>query len=69
MWQERLAADPARDLLSMIIHSQSFGGMDAAAFMANMATLIVGGNDMTRNSMAGLAEALTLWPGNGNAVR
>lgn len=53
----------------MIIHSQSFGGMDAAALMANMATLIVGGNDMTRNSMSGLAKALTLWPGNGNAVR
>ncbi len=62
LWQERLAADPAPDLLSMMIHSQSFGEMDAAEFMGNMATLIVGGNDTTRNSMSGLAEALTLWP-------
>jgi len=62
LWQERLAADPASDLLSMMIHSQSFGEMDAAEFMGNMATLIVGGNDTTRNSMSGLAEALTRWP-------
>lgn len=62
LWLERQAAGPAPDLLSMMIHSQSFGEMDAAEFMGNMATLIVGGNDTTRNSMSGLAEALTLWP-------
>ena len=62
LWQERLATDPTPDLLSMMIHSQGFGEMDAAEFMGNMATLIVGGNDTTRNSMSGLAEALTLWP-------
>jgi len=62
LWQERLAADPTPDLLSMIIHSQGFGEMNAAEFMGNMVTLIVGGNDTTRNSMSGLAEALTLWP-------
>lgn len=62
LWQERLAADPASDLLSMMIHSASFGEMDAAEFMGNMATLIVGGNDTTRNSMSGLAAALTCWP-------
>ena len=69
LWQERLAADPASDLLSMMIHSQSFGEMDAAEFMGNMATLIVGGNDTTRNSMSGLAEALTLWPGQWDKLR
>lgn len=69
LWQERLAADPAPDLLSMMIHSQSFGEMDAAEFMGNMATLIVGGNDTTRNSMSGLAEALTLWPGQWEKLR
>jgi len=69
LWQERLAADPAPDLLSMMIHSQSFGEMDAAEFMVNMATLIVGGNDTTRNSMSGLAEALTLWPGQWEKLR
>lgn len=62
LWQERSAAPPAPDLLSMMIHSGSFGEMDAAEFMGNMATLIVGGNDTTRNSMSALAEAFTRWP-------
>lgn len=69
LWQERLNAAPAPDLLSMMIHSQSFGEMDAAEFMGNMATLIVGGNDTTRNSMSGLAEALILWPGQWEQLR
>lgn len=62
LWQERVAAEPAPDQLSMMIHSTSFGEMDAAEFMGNMATLIVGGNDTTRNSMSGLVAALTRWP-------
>ncbi|MBA4010089.1 MAG: cytochrome P450 [Erythrobacter sp.] len=69
LWLERQAAGPAPDLLSMMIHSQSFGEMDAAEFMGNMATLIVGGNDTTRNSMSGLAEALTLWPDQWDKLR
>lgn len=69
LWQERLAADPAPDLLSMMIHSQSFGEMDATEFMGNMATLIVGGNDTTRNSMSGLAEAVTRWPDQWDKLR
>lgn len=62
LWQERQAAERAPDLLSMMIHSASFGEMDAAEFMGNMATLIVGGNDTTRNSMSAMAEAFTRWP-------
>lgn len=62
LWQERQVADPAPDMLSMMIHAESFGDMDAAEFMGNMATLIVGGNDTTRNSMSGMAEAFTRWP-------
>ena len=69
LWQERLAAAPSPDLLSMMIHSASFGEMDAAEFMGNMATLIVGGNDTTRNSMSGLAEALILWPAQWEKLR
>lgn len=69
LWLERQAAGPAPDLLSMMIHSQSFGEMDAAEFMGNMATLIVGGNDTARNSMSGLAEALTLWPDQWDKLR
>jgi cytochrome P450 len=69
LWQERAAAPPAPDLLSMMIHSGSFGEMDAAEFMGNMATLIVGGNDTTRNSMSALAEAFTRWPGQWERLR
>ena len=62
LWQQRSAADPAPDLLSMMVHSPDFGEMDATEFMGNMATLIVGGNDTTRNSMSGMIEAFNLWP-------
>ena len=63
LWQERSAAAPGSDLLSMMIHSNDLAQMDAAEFMGNMATLIVGGNDTTRNSMSGMVEAFSLWPG------
>lgn len=69
LWQERLSAPPGPDLLSMMIHSNSFGEMEAAEFMGNMATLIVGGNDTTRNSMSGLAEAMTRWPDQWHRLR
>jgi cytochrome P450 len=62
LWQERAAAVPGPDLLSMMIHSSDLGQMDAMEFMGNMATLIVGGNDTTRNSMSGMVEAFSLWP-------
>lgn len=62
LWQQRLNADSGPDLLSMMVHSPDFGEMGAAEFMGNMATLIVGGNDTTRNSMSGLIEAFSLWP-------
>ncbi len=62
LWQERLNNGPASDLLSMMLHSPEFEEMSAAEFMGNMATLIVGGNDTTRNSMSGMIEAFNLWP-------
>lgn len=62
LWQQRTAAEPGPDLLSMMIHSSDLSQMDAAEFMGNMATLIVGGNDTTRNSMSGMVEAFSRWP-------
>jgi cytochrome P450 len=62
LWQQRLNSEPSADLLSMMVHSSEFGEMDAPEFMGNMATLIVGGNDTTRNSMSGMIEAFNLWP-------
>lgn len=62
LWQQRVNSEPGPDLLSMMVHSTDFGEMSAAEFMGNMATLIVGGNDTTRNSMSGMIEAFNLWP-------
>jgi cytochrome P450 len=62
LWQERAGQAPAPDLLSMMIHSADLGQMEAPEFMGNMATLIVGGNDTTRNSMSGMIDAFSRWP-------
>ncbi|WP_374615250.1 cytochrome P450 [Sphingorhabdus sp.] len=62
LWQERSKGEPGPDLLSMMVHATDFGEMGAAEFMGNMATLVVGGNDTTRNSMSGMIEAFNLWP-------
>ena len=62
LWQERLAAEPTPDLLSMMIHSNALSKMDQVEFLGNLILLIVGGNDTTRNSMSGLIDAITRWP-------
>jgi cytochrome P450 len=62
LWQERSNAEPAPDLLSMMIHSSALGQMDQVEFIGNMALLIVGGNDTTRNSMSGFIDAINRWP-------
>lgn len=62
LWEERRAAPPTRDLLSMMIHSESMSGMGQLEFMGNLALLIVGGNDTVRNSMSAIAFALDLFP-------
>ena len=62
LWQARSDAPPAPDLLSMMIHSEALQKMNAMEFLGSMATLVVGGNDTTRNSMSGMVEALNLWP-------
>ncbi len=53
---------PADDLLSRIIHSEAMGNMSAMERVANIALLIVGGNDTTRNSMSGFVEACSQYP-------
>ena len=55
LWDERKNAETrGNDLLSMMIHSDSMGGMSQQEFMGTLMLLVTGGNDTTRNTMSGL---------------
>jgi cytochrome P450 len=53
LWDERAAAEPKFDLISMLAHSPATQEMTLHKFMGQLTLLIVGGNDTTRNSMSG----------------
>jgi cytochrome P450 len=59
LWRERAKAQPRLDLISMMAHSEGTRGMPEMEFVGNLALLIVGGNDTTRNSMSGGLLALS----------
>jgi cytochrome P450 len=60
--EARRVLPPADDLLSRMVHSEAMGSLTPLERIANIALLIVGGNDTTRNSMSGLVEALHRYP-------
>jgi cytochrome P450 len=60
--ESKRALPPSDDLMSRMIHSEAMGNLTPIERIANIALLIVGGNDTTRNSMSGLVEALNLYP-------
>ena len=53
LWNERVNAEPRRDLISMLAHGEATRNMSAREYLGNIILLIVGGNDTTRNSMSG----------------
>ena len=63
LWEQRINAPEGTDLLSRMIHSDAMREMVPGEFISNMALLIVGGNDTTRNTMSGIVEALDRFPG------
>ena len=65
----RKALPPSDDLLSRMVHSEAMGQMDVMERIANIALLIVGGNDTTRNSMSALVEAFDRYPGELDKLR
>jgi cytochrome P450 len=62
LWNERVNAPPAPDLISMLSHGEATRNMDPMEFMGNCVLLIVGGNDTTRNSISGGLWALHQHP-------
>ncbi|HSU04113.1 MAG TPA: cytochrome P450 [Acetobacteraceae bacterium] len=62
LFAERRAQPPKFDLLSMLAHGGATREMPLREFMGNLALLIVGGNDTTRNSMTGGLLALNQFP-------
>ena len=58
LWNERVNAPPAPDLISMLAHGEATRGMDRMEYLGNLLLLIVGGNDTTRNTITGSVLAL-----------
>ncbi len=64
LWQERAAAEPKFDLISMLAHGEATKNIedDPITMLGNILLLIVGGNDTTRNSISGGLVALNQYP-------
>jgi cytochrome P450 len=61
LWQQK-AANPGKDLISVMLRSDAMSHMSEQEFMGNLILLIVGGNDTTRNSMSAFAYGLSQFP-------
>ncbi len=62
LWNARVNAEPASDLVSMLAHSPATRNMTPDEYLGNVMLLIVGGNDTTRNSISGGLLALNRFP-------
>jgi len=64
LWQERAAAPPKFDFISLLAHDPETKDMihNPMEFLGNLMLLIVGGNDTTRNSISGGVWALNQNP-------
>jgi cytochrome P450 len=62
LWNERIAAEPKFDLISMLAHGEATRDMDVHEFNGNIGLLIIGGNDTTRNTISGSIYALNQNP-------
>ena len=69
MWNERVNAPPAGDLVSMMAHGPETRGMDMLEYNGNVVLLIIGGNDTTRNTISGSVYALNKNPGQYRRLR
>jgi cytochrome P450 len=63
LFDERRAQPPRNDLVSMLAHGPNTRDLAPRELLGNIALLIVGGNDTTRNSMSGGLLAMIEHPG------
>ena len=62
LWNAKVNAPPAGDLISMLAHSPATRDMEPREFFGNVVLLTVGGNDTTRNTISGSILALNQNP-------
>jgi cytochrome P450 len=62
LWNERVNAPPAGDLISMLAHGEATRNMEPREYFGNVVLLTVGGNDTTRNTITGSVLALNQNP-------
>jgi cytochrome P450 len=62
LWNQRVNADPAFDLVSMLAHGEATRNMDRLEYHGNVVLLIIGGNDTTRNTISGSVYGLNKNP-------
>ncbi|HWF00129.1 MAG TPA: cytochrome P450 [Caulobacteraceae bacterium] len=53
LWEKRREAEPSIDLISMMAHNPATRDMGYEEYQGNVAVLIIGGNDTTRNTISG----------------
>lgn len=59
IWHERISQEPKLDLISMMAHNNVTRELPEMHFIGNLALLIAGGYDTTKNSMSGGVLALS----------
>src|SRR5579864_8138944 len=69
MWDERSKQPPRFDLVSMLAHGEATRDMDRWEYYGNLALLIIGGNDTTRNTISGSVFALNKYPAQYDLLR
>ena len=62
LWNQRVNAPPAGDLISMLAHGEATRNMEPREYFGNVVLLTVGGNDTTRNTISGSVLALNQNP-------
>jgi cytochrome P450 len=62
MWKQRVDAEPGIDLVSMLAHNPATRDMSNDEYQGNVAVLIIGGNDTTRNTISGSVYELNRNP-------